>query len=278
MSNRLSGHGYFKSRLRSVAKRLRRGAATAFQRLLGRSEDPIVARQMMLAKQLDDLFHSTVQYGPFSGLRLSGDLWWGKTDRSSMLLGTYEQEVLQAITHLPQSRDLFINVGAADGYYAVGMVANGMCKRSICYEQSEIGQQSIVALADANAVTDRIVVRGEAGPSFLEAFTDGELSRAIVLIDVEGAEFSLLKAPQLERLRTSIVFVELHEGFFENGSRLVDRVEADASPWFKVSYLATGGRDPNSVPELCGYGDNDRWLMVSESRPYRMKWLRLDPK
>lgn len=55
--------------------------------------DPVIRRQLQLSSEINNLLKSTVSYGPFKGLKLSKDIWWGKTDRANMLLGLYEQEI-----------------------------------------------------------------------------------------------------------------------------------------------------------------------------------------
>ena len=62
-----------------------------------RKLDPIHQRRIEISKTIDVLFQSTVQYGPFKGLKLSPKIWWGKTDRASMLLGLYEKDVLDSL-------------------------------------------------------------------------------------------------------------------------------------------------------------------------------------
>ena len=76
--------------------------------------------------------NATVAYGPFKGLKFSSDAWWGR-ERASMILGLYEQEVLESLTNIPKKYKSFIDLGAADGYYGIGVLVNNLFENSICF-------------------------------------------------------------------------------------------------------------------------------------------------
>lgn len=249
------------------------------KRLLLRSHtDSIIARKIVLSRQLNAVLHSTVRYGPFKGLVLTEDMRWGETDRASMLLGMYESEVLGVLQERLPDRDVFINVGAADGYYGIGVLVGGMFATSYCYEASDEGRRIIERNALRNGVADRLVIRGRASCDFLDAFSDEMLSKAVLLMDIEGGEFDLLEPRQLERLRRTVVVVEMHEGFVDDGASKADVLRSLAEDLFDVTVLKTGARAPGDHEELARYCDADRWLIASEGRPYLMSWLRLNPR
>jgi hypothetical protein len=99
----------------------------------------------------------------------------------------------------------------------------------------------------------------------------------VVLIDIEGGEFDLLDREALRHLSRSVVIVELHERLVEDGEAKLAKLLAEASEYFRVGEFRTGARDLSGFPELAQMNDTDRWLLCSESRPYLMRWLRLDP-
>ena len=248
------------------------------RRLIWRATlDPVRARQIELSAKLDQALGSTVRYGAFRGLLMPKAMFWGVADRACMLLGMYEREVQQALVNLLKTRKIFINLGAADGYYGVGAIVGGLCRKSVCYELSPVGRHVISEVANSNNVIDNVTVRGRADASFINHFSDSELRSAVVLIDIEGGEFDLLSTDVLQHLRNTPLIVELHEAFIPKGSAKADALTSLASRWFNVSELTTGDRNPNAYSELASYSDNDRWLIASEGRPYRMKWLLMEP-
>ncbi len=47
---------------------------------------------------------------------LSKDYWWLGSDKGAILLGIYEQEVLNSIMSIPKKYNVFIDLGPANGY------------------------------------------------------------------------------------------------------------------------------------------------------------------
>lgn len=238
------------------------------------------ARRFRLGQRLSEKLDHTVAYGPFRGLVLSDTSWWGAADRGSMLLGLYEQEVLSKLSELSSGRSTLIDLGAADGYYAVGAVTSGLFDNSIAFEISEIGQTAIIENAHRNSVGDRIRVFGEAKSDFLTSLNTHfglDLSGTVLLIDIEGAEFDLLSGELLHELRHAALIVEIHD-FLQSDSRRVELLLERAKDFFESSWITTGQRDLSAFMEIDEWPDDDRWILCSESRPKRMKWLVLAPR
>jgi hypothetical protein len=236
------------------------------------------ARRVELSDQLSRLLDGTVAYGPFKGLKLIDAAWWGgRADRASMLLGLYELEVLQSICTMAPERRTFVNIGAADGYYGLGVLVNQAFDRSFCFELSAMGREAIARNAALNGLADKVVICAEATKDFYNAVPAQQLRSAVVLVDIEGGEFGILNAEVFRALRHCVIFIEMHDWHFEDGEIRRRKLVNDASLFFSITELTTTGRDLSKFPELRGYSDTDRWLMCSEGRPRLMTWLRLDP-
>jgi len=243
-----------------------------------RKRDAIQNRRIEISKQLNELFKSTVQYGPFKGLKLSPKTWWGPTDRASMLLGLYEKDVLDSLQDIPSKYTTFIDLGAADGYYGVGVLVNNLFQHSICFEISDEGRQLIRENAQLNNVLHNVEIRGIAKNDFYHAFSTLTLSKAVLFIDIEGAEFELIDKETFNAFHDSIIFVELHDWIFEDGDEKLQKLKNDSISTHIVTALTMGARDLSMFPELYKLNDNDRWLICSEGRGQLMTWLRFDPK
>jgi hypothetical protein len=63
--------------------------------------DEITKRRIFLSNQLNKEFNGVIRYGPFKGFKFIEEPWWGVTDRASMLLGIYEQEILSSLQTIP---------------------------------------------------------------------------------------------------------------------------------------------------------------------------------
>jgi len=231
-----------------------------------------------LSNHLDLLFNSTVRYGPFAGFKFGSKSWWGGADRGSMLLGLYEREVLDSLVNIPPTHKTFIDLGAADGYYGVGVLINSLFERSYCFEMSSAGQLVIGENALINNVSDKVKIHGYADKDFYKVIPSEYYSNSVLFIDIEGAEFDLLDINIFREFKDAVIFIELHDWFFEDGDDRLKKLKLDASQFFTISELTTTARDMSKFIELKHFSDDDRWLICSEGRGRLMTWLRLDPK
>jgi hypothetical protein len=248
------------------------------QRLLHVQPD-LTQHRYGLSERLCEYFDYRVAYGPFAGLQLDPQSWWSAADRGGMILGCYEAQVLRVLQSLCVGARSMVDVGAADGYYAVGAVKAGMVPLAFCFEMSPAGQAVIRSNAAANGVADKIAVAGIADAEFLDWIPEdywNEDDASVFLVDIEGAEFDLLTSNVLERLRKSRIIVELHEAKGVSPSE-VDALIERAAPHFQCDVITSGPRDPGAIQELAAWSDDDRWLLMSESRSYDMRWLVMTP-
>jgi hypothetical protein len=195
-----------------------------------------------------------------------------------MLLGLYEQEILASIIDVPSKYNTFIDLGAADGYYGIGALISNRYETSYCFEMTELGRSLISKNATLNCVADRLFIHGIATKEFYKGFTAEQLSKSVILIDIEGAEFALIDEELLVSLKDSIIIIELHEWHVEDGDRKLEELRHNASRLFDVTRLTTTARDLSKFPELKYLNDTDRWLICSEGRGRLQTWYRLDPR
>lgn len=242
-----------------------------------RQIDAVELRRSQLCDELIQKFGSTVLCGPFKGLKLIDDLNWGANDRACMLLGLYEQEVLKSLFPAPPGCETFVNLGAADGYYAVGVLVGGMFHRSVCFEATDIGRNIIRRTAELNAMSDCIVVNGVADKNFYKEIPNLDENPHFILIDIEGAEFEILDRDVFLATKNCSFLIEIHEWIADANTK-IEKLKADAAITHDVSIVSVGLRDLSVFSELKNYRDNDRWLICSEGRPCLMYWMRLDPK
>ncbi|WP_322998801.1 hypothetical protein [Castellaniella sp.] len=241
----------------------------------------IIQKRLYLSRVINDHFSGTVGYGPFQGLRFTDDSWWGGGDRAGMLLGIYEKEVLETLTTLSERHEYeyFVDLGAADGYYGIGVVVSGLFEKSYCYEQSEHGRSLIRQACVLNDVSDKKVeVRGLATNDFYKDLPEDVLRSCVLMVDIEGAEFSLLDRSVLHAFRKSTIIVELHEMLLENGDDLLLDLKRRAVEYFSIREITVGSRDLSGFKELENYRDDDRWLICSEGRRAVQRWYIMTPK
>lgn len=219
-----------------------------------------------------------VLHGPMTGFELAPGAVWGESDHLLKLLGLYEQPLLTAMAVGGPWRR-FYNVGAADGFYGVGMLTAGLAEASICWEMEAASRTLIAQTARLNGETDRITVFGEADETLSEA--EGDLAPGagdLVLVDIEGFEYTLLSDEFLSRCADATVMVELHPFLVDDGAEKEAALIARASVQFDVSFIDDCMKDLTGVDELRACSDDERWLLCSEAREAMMRWMVLKPK
>ena len=86
-----------------------------------------------------------MQEGPFKGMLISEEQFWGQGDKASKILGFYEKEIQDLINQIQEKNNFptFIDIGGADGFFAVGSVINNLFKNCEVFEISKRGRQAI---------------------------------------------------------------------------------------------------------------------------------------
>ena len=159
----------------------------------------------MLGRFVSD-FGLVVQNGPFKGLKYLPE----SSDGSLLpkLLGTYEAALHPALASMLQRPyDNVINIGSAEGYYAVGLGRRLPGVRVIAFDINPRAREMCAKLADLNGVTDQITILGECTPGALESVIG---NRSLIVCDCEGYEAQLLDPDQVEGLDRCDLLVELH--------------------------------------------------------------------
>ena len=234
-----------------------------------------------ISKKIFQQANGIVQYGFFKGMKLLYNSSWGLTDKGSMILGFYESEITNEIFLNDDKRDIFIDIGGADGYYSTGALFSKKFKKCICFESDKNSQYVIKQNAKINGVSENLIILGIATEeSISKIFTDLKysISNCLVLCDIEGAEFDLFNENILSMFSKSKIIIEIHPWMVENGSKKYELLKEISKKFFNINILTTKSRDLSIYRELDMLPDNDRWLLCSEGRSFRMEWLILTPK
>ncbi|WP_185973717.1 FkbM family methyltransferase [Ferrovibrio terrae] len=237
----------------------------------------IVHARRNLSERIRLHYANTIGHGPFKGLKLVEDAHWGSADLGGMILGLYEQEILNELAGLGRKPRSFIDLGAADGYYGLGVLAGELFEKSYCFEITEKGREVIARNTELNGLQDRVTILGEAKPDFFKEIAADDLEDALLLVDVEGAEFDIINAETFKAFAKSTVIIEVHEWYPDIQDKL-QRLLQQSAATHVARRFSTGARDLSGFPELKVITDNERWLLCSEGRPYLMSWYRFDPR
>ncbi len=232
-----------------------------------------------LSRKVFALCGGIIHQGPFVGMRWLDHPGWGRSEQGAIVLGLYEQEVSQHLTNAPDRYRVFVDVGAADGYYAVGLLFNRTVDRCIAFESIPECRAAIARLAAENHVSDKITVLGTASDHFVDTLRAHGIKspETMFLIDIEGAEFELLTEEVFAFLKDSMIIVETHAHIYLHPQAMIEQMIKAASSTHQVSSWYPGARNPWVLKELESFSELDRWILCSEGRTELQQWLRFDP-
>jgi predicted O-methyltransferase YrrM len=227
------------------------------------------------AKQLvAAITRGRVLAGPFAGMRYVGQAvgsaWCPK------LLGTYELEIHAAIgAAIALSPDVVVNLGAAEGYYAIGLARALPAATIIAYEARESSHALIHRLAARNDVLRQIEVRGCAMPEQLQR----DLSTAnhpLVVCDVDGGELALLDPDAATALARSAILVELHDVL--TGQPIAAEIRRRFAPTHQIIEFASRARTAADLPASVRLPRRLVKIALSERAPDSETWFWMRPR
>jgi hypothetical protein len=222
--------------------------------------------------------HQQVQSGPFKGM-LTYDCHIG-SPYVPRLLGIYEKELHFIIEQWIVSLwDHIIDVGAAEGYYAVGLAMKCPKTRVTAFEMEKAGQEAISLHAKDNKVQDRIRICGRCDPAELrKAIKLNE--KTLIIVDVEGYEIDLLDVDQIPELMHCSILAELHDQF---NPRISGMLRQRFEGTHHIQQIVTRDREikdlPNPMPFVLATLLK-KWLrmIIGDSRGIPMAWYWMVPK
>ncbi|UCH74590.1 MAG: hypothetical protein JSU82_01675 [Rhodospirillales bacterium] len=193
------------------------------------------------------------------------------------LLGCYEQPLHPFIEAAIQaSYPVVLNIGCAEGYYAVGMARRMSATRMLAFDHNPKAQRACAEVAEKNSVSDRVTV----GALFkVEDFATcaGDAERLLVICDIEGGERDLLDpaaAPDLARMD---LIVECHERLVPGITKLLTDRFAPTHDITRVS--DDGQRQLRNAPAwFMNLPQLDQLLAVWEWRGGPTPWLVMKAK
>ena len=173
-------------------------------------------------------------------------------------------------------KPILIDIGAADGFFAIGCIYSGISKHCYAFEQSDLGRFALAKTAEMNQVSENITIKGEVtNQNFLSLLPQNiDFSKAIVLCDIEVGEYSFFTEKILKKLEKSHIIIEIHRTQNKNDEiKLMKRIKKI----FNVSVIIGSNNDFSNSPELQEMSDIDRNLIACEGRSYIGKWWYLKP-
>jgi predicted RNA methylase len=260
-----------RSSARSVGRRLAPGYAAnrarRYEREVRASGGVTAAAERLLAGQ-----EPTVQAGPFAGMKYPPDRIADIDASATKLLGTYELEIAWVFERALKSNvTTFLDIGCADGYYAVGMAYASPTITTYAYDLASSARELCAATAVASGAEGRVRI---AKCFRRETLANLAVEEALVLCDIEGGEVELLDSRVAAALRCCVVVVEVHESQRRGAGARLREVFATTHDVITVAQ-----RPRVDIPgPLESWSAAERTVALSEFRDPDLHWLVFEPR
>jgi hypothetical protein len=217
-----------------------------------------------------------VRHGLLAGLRFPHfRMTYGAL--GAKLFGSYERELHPALGDLCATRGygLVVDVGCAEGYYAVGLARLMPNVRVRAFDTDYPAITFCREMAEENGVADRVTVGGFCDHRTLLQEVRDE-PRALIVSDCEGYEVSLFPQGAGEALRRHDIVIEVHDFVDITVSTHLREVFGDSHD----IELVRSEDDLDKVrtyheiyPELDQFDLPTRRLLTSEGRRAIQQWF-----
>jgi SAM-dependent methyltransferase len=216
-------------------------------------------------------FGRTVRRGPFEGMRYLEGIDHRSVDLIGKVAGTYERELHPAVERwLEDPPALVLNVGCAEGYYAVGLARAIPQTRVVAYDISAEAREQCAEMARLNDV-ENLQIRAECRPDTLGAV---EARDVALFCDCEGYEKELLDPEMVPGLRDWRVIVELHD-FVD--ITITETIVSRFTATHDIELIPSVAPDSIDLPEFDFMTSRQRRAALTE-RPVPMSWADMRPR
>jgi len=211
-----------------------------------------------------------VRSGFFKGLQYEGVISHG-SQYYPKLIGSYEEPIQKQIQNLlDPTPDLIVDIGCAEGYYAVGLARQFLRNqiRVIAIDTDRKALKQCSKLARINSVEEHIAFYNSFNEDIFKEISKAK--RPFILCDCEGCEHTIFNQANIKEFNHCILAIELHEF-------VVHEIEVYLKALFRTSHelilIKDEKRNFNKYKVLNGLSYYAKNYAVNERRPVRMKWL-----
>jgi precorrin-6B methylase 2 len=217
----------------------------------------------------------SVLTGPFLGMTYYNKIIWGPI--TPKWIGSYEDELHGVIESvIARKYDTIVDVGAAEGYYAVGLALKCRDSKVISYDIDPIARHRQKQLAGLNSITN-LEVRKYCTHKELNSLIRG---KCFILSDIEGFEVELLDAIKCPGLKNCDLLVEIHSHGMKEIPEVLEMMIDRFSETHLITQFEVSARDANhyrvSVPKLQDIPEKTIIDALNEHRNPAQRWLWME--
>lgn len=215
--------------------------------------------------------------GPFRGLKYP-EFKSRSSSLYSKLIGSYEMELHPVIKQMINEEfDQIINMGCAEGYYAVGLAISLPNVDIYAYDVDSEARKLTLKMASINGVSDRVFVKNKIETSSFKKidFT----KKTLIISDIEGYERFIFIPSVVQYLKNCFLIIETHDWVDIHISSNIENV-------FKASHNIKSIQSVGDNIKAKTYKFNElkdvdlltKFRIFEEGRRFVDEWLIMSPK
>ena len=225
-------------------------------------------------KQFKNEYGLQVIYGPFAGMKYPSLESYG-SKLMPKLIGTYENELHHIIDDLHKRKEynIIFDIGAAEGYYAVGLAKTFPRSKVMAFETSDKARKLIKAMAAVNDVSSSIQIEGECRVESFKNYLDEK--NGLIICDCEGLELELLDPAKIPNLINYDIIVELHD-YSSGGYTVTEIMKSRFEKSHTFNFINIRRNKP--IEHLKNFEKDQILKVADENRAYSIGWAFLEAK
>lgn len=215
--------------------------------------------------------------GPFNGMKYPG-FRSRSSSLYSKLIGSYEMEISDIILNAIEYKyDQIIDIGCAEGYYAVGLALKIEKAIVYAYDIDAEARKLTTEMANINDVSERVIVRKNINSSSFNEFDFSK--KTLIICDIEGAEKFIFNSSNIKLFQNCSLIIETHDWVDLNISTDLENL---FSPSHNVKSIQSVGDNIKAKNYLFSELENldllTKYRIFEEGRRYVDEWLIISPK
>jgi predicted RNA methylase len=226
----------------------------------------------------NDIFKDKyVLNGPFKSMKYPSIDSFGTTVYPK-LLGSYEKELHPFLDRMKYIEfETIVDIGCAEGYYAVGMAIKFRVNRVIAFDTNPKAQLMCSEMAKLNSISEKIVI---SGTCLTKDLLDLDTNKThLIISDCEGYEYQLFTKELAFHLKKSYFIIEIHHGSNIN-------IEKTLENCFQDTHIIEKAHSSDDFYKAFDYHYSEidhlnldqKKIVLQECRQYIMTWLIISPQ
>jgi len=170
-----------------------------------------------------------------------------------------------------------VNIGAGEGYYAVGLAMRMPGVRMYAFEMDQLAADSCKQMAAANHVDHQFVFKGECNVDQLVLLEFNPDRKGLIICDCEGCELEMLDPKRIPQLTYCDLLVEIHD-LAPTGPSSFEIMNSRFAETHKIKPINMKSRDPKQFPELDKSNALEVETVLAQRRLFSVGWMFLESR